>query len=157
MFRPKMSLIIPLTLMTYILLLIIGTTTALRSQFEVDCPRLCHCNKTAVECISTMHRGSEIFLQIQPIAYPQLDTIIVTGNYIGDIAGSNLFGINITNQYVSLVNLSYNAITAIDSNTFQGLPNVEFFYLNDNNLERIGPDPFRYFSLFLTFIFSLSY
>ncbi|VDN38332.1 unnamed protein product, partial [Gongylonema pulchrum] len=83
-----------------------------------------------------------MFQNVRPEAYPDLDTIIITGNTIGDLAGSNLFGANVSNHYVSLVNLSNNAISAIDSYTFRGLPAVEYFYLNDNAIERIGADPF---------------
>lgn len=92
----------------------------------------------------TQLQGSEMFLRFRPEVYPDLDTILVSGNSVGDIAGTNLFGTNVTNRFVSLANLSNNAITAIDSYTFQGLPAVEYFYLSDNPLERIGPDPFRF-------------
>uniref|UniRef100_A0A8R1TXD7 LRRCT domain-containing protein n=1 Tax=Onchocerca volvulus TaxID=6282 RepID=A0A8R1TXD7_ONCVO len=117
---------------------------AQRSQFDVDCPRLCHCNKTTVECRHTKIQGSGMFLNVRPEAYPDLDTIAITGNNIGDLAGSNIFGVNVTNRYVSLVNLSDNAISSIDSYTFRGLPAVEYFYLHDNAIERIGADPFRW-------------
>lgn len=123
--------------------LLFTVISAQRSQFEVDCPRLCRCNKTTVECGGTQMQGSDVFLNIRPEAYPELDTIVVTGNAIGDLAGSNMFGANVTNRYVSLVNLSSNAISAIDSYTFRGLPAVEYFYLSDNAIERIGTDPFR--------------
>ncbi|EFO27735.1 leucine Rich Repeat family protein [Loa loa] len=116
---------------------------AQRSQFDVNCPKLCHCNKTTVECRHTKIHGREMFLNIRPEAYPDLDTVVVTGNNIGDLAGSNIFGVNVTHRYVSLVNLSDNAISAIDSNTFCGFPAVEYFYLHDNAIERIGADPFR--------------
>ncbi|KAM3721412.1 Slit [Dirofilaria immitis] len=117
---------------------------AQRSQFDVNCPRLCHCNKTTVECRHTKIRGSGMFLHVRPEAYPDLDTIAITGNNIGDLAGSNIFGDNITNRYVSLVNLSDNAISSVDSYTFRGLPAVEYFYLHNNAIERIGGDPFRW-------------
>uniref|UniRef100_A0A915PWQ6 LRRCT domain-containing protein n=1 Tax=Setaria digitata TaxID=48799 RepID=A0A915PWQ6_9BILA len=117
---------------------------AQRSQFDVDCPRFCRCNKTAVECRHTQIQGGSLFLTIRPEAYPDLDTIIITGNSIGDLAGSNIFGTNVSNRYVSLVNLSDNAISSIDSYTFRGLPAVEYFYLHDNAIERVGADPFRW-------------
>ncbi|CAG9537744.1 unnamed protein product [Cercopithifilaria johnstoni] len=125
----------------FLLFLIVS---AQRSQFDANCPRLCHCNKTTVECHRTKIQGSEIFLNIRPEAYPDLDTIIVTGNSIGDLAGWNIFGVNVTHRHVSLVNLSNNAINAIDSYTFRGLPAVEYFYLHNNAIERIGADPFRW-------------
>ncbi|VDK87586.1 unnamed protein product [Litomosoides sigmodontis] len=84
-----------------------------------------------------------MFLKMRPEAYPDLDTIAVTGNSIGDLAGWNIFGANVTHRYVSFVNLSDNAISAIDSYTFRGLPAVEYFFLHDNAIERIGADPFR--------------
>lgn len=92
-----------------------------------------------------------MFLNIRPEAYPDLDTIAVTGNSIGNLAGWNIFGSNVTHRYVSLANLSDNAISAIDSYTFRGLPAVEYFFLHDNAIERIGADPFRsvFFSSFL--------
>lgn len=124
--------------------LLFAVISAQRSQFEVDCPRLCRCNKTTVDCGGTLMQGSDMFLNIRPEAYPELDTIVVTGNTIGDLAGSNMFGANVTNRYVSLVNLSSNAISAIDAYTFRGLPAVEYFYLSDNAIERIGADPFRW-------------
>lgn len=125
--------------------------SAQRSQFDVNCPRLCRCNKTTVECHHTKIEDSEMFLNIRPEAYPDLDTISVTGNSIGNLAGWNIFGDNVTHRHVSLVNLSDNAISAIDSYTFRGLPAVEYFYLYGNAIERIGADPFRSvfrFSLF---------
>ncbi|EJW76268.1 hypothetical protein WUBG_12823 [Wuchereria bancrofti] len=88
-------------------------------------------------------QGSGMFLTMRPEAYPDLDTIAVTGNSIGDLAGSNIFGRNVTHRFVSLVNLSDNAISAIDSYTFRALPAVEYFYLHDNAIKRIGADPFR--------------
>lgn len=117
---------------------------AQRSQFDVNCPRLCHCNKTTVECHHTKMQGSEMFLTMRPEAYPDLDTIVVTGNSIGDLAGSNIFGRNVTHRFVSLVDLSDNAISAIDSYTFRALPAVEYFYLHDNAIKQIGADPFRW-------------
>ncbi|VDM99511.1 unnamed protein product, partial [Thelazia callipaeda] len=115
---------------------------AQRSQFEVDCPRLCRCNKTTIECYDTRLEGNEMFRNIRPEAYPDLDTITITGNIIGDLAGWNIFGDNVTNHYVSLLNLSDNAISSIDSYTFRGLPSVEYLYLHNNAIERIGADPF---------------
>lgn len=134
----------------FLLLLVVN---AQRSQFDVDCPRLCHCNKTTVECRHTKIQGSGMFVNVRPEAYPDLDTIAITGNNIGDLAGSNIFGVNVTNRYVSLVNLSDNAISSIDSYTFRGLPAVEYFYLHDNAIERIGADPFR--SILFLFFFAL--
>lgn len=138
-----------ITLRNCVFLLFLAVN-AQRSQFDVNCPLLCHCNKTAIECRHTKIQGSEMFLNIRPEAYPDLDTIAVTGNIIGDLAGSNIFGVNVTHRFVSLVNLSDNAISAIDSYTFRGLPAVEYFYLHDNAIERIGADPFRsvFFLLF---------
>ncbi|VIO96792.1 Uncharacterized protein BM_BM5930 [Brugia malayi] len=81
---------------------------------------------------------------MRPEAYPDLDTIVVTGNSIGDLAGSNIFGRNVTHRFVSLVDLSDNAISAIDSYTFRALPAVEYFYLHDNAIKQIGADPFRW-------------
>uniref|UniRef100_A0A1I8EV31 LRRCT domain-containing protein n=1 Tax=Wuchereria bancrofti TaxID=6293 RepID=A0A1I8EV31_WUCBA len=73
---------------------------AQRSQFDVNCPRLCHCNKTTVECRHTKMQGSGMFLTMRPEAYPDLDTIAVTGNSIGDLAGSNIFGRNVTHRFL---------------------------------------------------------
>lgn len=119
------------------------TANALRSHFDVDCPTACHCNKTTVECRHTNIRDSAAFLNIRPEAYPDLDTITITGNRIGDLGGSNIFGDHVTHRSVSLLNLSDNAISSIDSYTFRGFPALEYFYLHNNAIERIGADPFR--------------
>uniref|UniRef100_F1KZE0 Protein slit n=1 Tax=Ascaris suum TaxID=6253 RepID=F1KZE0_ASCSU len=117
---------------------------AQRSQFEVDCPRVCRCNKTSIECIAAHAQRSNIFLRMRPEAYPDLDTLVVTGASLGDLTASNLFGERVTHRILSLVNLSDNAISAFDSATFEGLTAVEYFYLNGNALTTVGEDPFRW-------------
>lgn len=81
---------------------------------------------------------------MRPEAFPDLDTIIVTGNLLGDIAKSNLFGMNVTHKSVSLVNLSNDRILSFDHQTFQALPALEYFYLSNNDVQSVGIDPFRF-------------
>lgn len=113
-------------------------------QFQVNCPLSCRCNKTVIECRNNRFHGTNFFLRMRPEAFPDLDTIIVTGNLLGDIAKSNLFGMNVTHKSVSLVNLSNDRILSFDHQTFQALPALEYFYLSNNDVQSVGIDPFRF-------------
>ncbi|MFH4976888.1 hypothetical protein AB6A40_003597 [Gnathostoma spinigerum] len=113
------------------------------SQFEVDCPRDCRCNKTTIACVNTDATSAAYFINVNPLAYPDLDTIVISGNTLHDLAGSNFFGANVTHRSVSLFNFTNNAITSFDAFTFQGLPALEYFYLSNNLIKNIGVDPFR--------------
>ncbi|VDK49573.1 unnamed protein product [Anisakis simplex] len=85
-----------------------------------------------------------MFLSVRHESYPNLDTLVVNGATLGDLSGTNLFGENVQHKHLSLVNLSTNSISAFDSATFKALTVVEYFYLNDNSLLRVGKDPFRF-------------
>lgn len=80
---------------------------------------------------------------MRPEKFPQLDSVTVTGTYIGDISKQNLFGIEVVHRNLTLLNISHSGIVAFDEETFQGLPALQWFCLNDNSIERIGKDPFR--------------
>uniref|UniRef100_A0A0M3HVP5 Leucine-rich repeat domain-containing protein n=1 Tax=Ascaris lumbricoides TaxID=6252 RepID=A0A0M3HVP5_ASCLU len=106
---------------------------ALCGRSRYSCP--------AAECATFAVRGG--LSTMRPEAYPDLDTLVVTGASLGDLTASNLFGERVTHRILSLVNLSDNAISAFDSATFEGLTAVEYFYLNGNALTTVGEDPFR--------------
>lgn len=136
--------IIQLIIFIEISSLVSASQSRLRSQFEVDCPRLCSCNATAIQCLHARAQRSNMFLSVRHESYPNLDTLVVNGATLGDLSGTNLFGENVQHKHLSLVNLSTNSISAFDSATFKALTVVEYFYLNDNSLLRVGKDPFRW-------------
>ncbi|TKR92201.1 hypothetical protein L596_006899 [Steinernema carpocapsae] len=117
----------------------------LASQFEATCPKRCHCTRDLFKC-ENLHakEPNAIFPHASPIVFPELSTLVVTGNDFGDLRGENLFGEGQKNKKVSLANLTNSGITAFDGATFEGLTGVEYLYLSENNLTEVGQSPFKH-------------
>ncbi|GMS98601.1 hypothetical protein PENTCL1PPCAC_20776 [Pristionchus entomophagus] len=117
-------------------------TKTLKSQEEFNCPIGCNCNKTHVACVNA-DADASLFQQIQPIAFPALDTLVLTGNRFADISGKEgLFGNKNQHEYLSLVNLSDNRISAISQQTFINMPHLEWLYLSNNRISTSSKNPF---------------
>jgi Leucine-rich repeat (LRR) protein len=77
--------------------------------------------------------------------YPDLDSLIVTGNDLGQLPPENIFTGNDHHQQLSLMNLSSNGISSFGAQTFIGAPRVEYFYLSNNKIDAfIGEMPLKY-------------
>uniref|UniRef100_A0A0K0G0I4 LRRCT domain-containing protein n=1 Tax=Strongyloides venezuelensis TaxID=75913 RepID=A0A0K0G0I4_STRVS len=86
-----------------------------------------------------------MFLAASPKLYPDLDTLEITGNKIGDLSETSFFDQNnIRHIKVTWVNISSNHITAIGHKTLIGFPRVEYFYLADNDISHVGDAPLEY-------------
>lgn len=59
-------------------------------------------------------------LQMQPLAFPHLDTLIMSGNRLADLSADSLFGADRVHKRLTLVNLTDNRITSISAQTFLG-------------------------------------
>ncbi|PAV86859.1 hypothetical protein WR25_13176 [Diploscapter pachys] len=105
----------------------------LPSNEEANCPRGCRCERVSVTCRDVGFKNPDVFQQLHQLAFPHLDTIIMTGNSFGDMR-EGLFPEGDEHTSVTLLNLTSNGITTIAKETFQQTPNVEFLYLNDNNI-----------------------
>ncbi|GMT27507.1 hypothetical protein PFISCL1PPCAC_18804 [Pristionchus fissidentatus] len=116
-------------------------TMTLRQQEEFNCPIGCSCNKTTITC-QNIDSESNLFLQIQPIAFPHLDTLILTGNRFADLASSGLFGNKKEHEYLTLANLSDNRISSISQQTFINMPHLEYLYLSNNLISKTSKNPF---------------
>jgi hypothetical protein len=77
-------------------------------------------------------KTADLFHKYIPKIYPDLETLIVTGNSFGALPDEDLFGGNIRHEKLSLVNLTNNGITYFGIQTFIGMPRVEYFYLSNN-------------------------
>uniref|UniRef100_A0A7E4W1E4 LRRCT domain-containing protein n=1 Tax=Panagrellus redivivus TaxID=6233 RepID=A0A7E4W1E4_PANRE len=133
-------------LFSSLLLLItaISARKSLPSQYEASCFPKCNCNSTTVECKDLHETDTAMFEKILPKIYPDLDTISITGNDFGDLPKENIFGGRSRQLKVSLFDISDNDIRSFASETFFGLPKVEFIYLRNNEIESVGSEPFSY-------------
>jgi hypothetical protein len=118
----------------------------LPDQYHASCFPGCRCNKTTVECRNLHETSTELFRHILPEIYPQLDTLVVTGNSFGVMEDEDIFGSNNRHSLLTLVNISNNGITSFGAQTFIGIPRVEYFYLSHNRIESVGDSPFSYFT-----------
>lgn len=85
-------------------------------------------------------------ISVIPEVYPELDTLVVTGNRFGVMEDEDIFGSNFRHGQLTLVNISNNAITSFGAQTFIGMPRVEYFYLAHNKLDSVSDAPFDYFT-----------
>uniref|UniRef100_A0A0N5AKM4 LRRCT domain-containing protein n=1 Tax=Syphacia muris TaxID=451379 RepID=A0A0N5AKM4_9BILA len=111
---------------------------------DSNCPITCICSRYNISCTDKEQTGSDVFLPMRPESFPDLNSVTVSGGKIGSISGQNLFGVNSVHRNLTLLNVSNSGITEFDNETFQGLPALRWFYLNDNSLEKVGVDPFRW-------------
>uniref|UniRef100_A0AC34GCS9 Uncharacterized protein n=1 Tax=Panagrolaimus sp. ES5 TaxID=591445 RepID=A0AC34GCS9_9BILA len=139
----------------------------LKTQFEASCFPKCSCNQTTVECKNLNEIKTDMFEHILPKIYPELDTVSITGNDLGDLPTDNIFGdrnhtVSITgndlgdlptgnifgdrNRHLklSLLDLSDNDIRSFTAETFFGAPKVQFLYLRNNEITSVGSKPFDY-------------
>ncbi|CAJ0577638.1 unnamed protein product, partial [Mesorhabditis spiculigera] len=117
-----------------------GSSKRLPTQEEADCPYGCRCNQTTVTC-RNRGLGKDVFEDIHSRGFPHLDTIEIVGNRFGDISES-LFDDQDDHNSVTIVNLTDNKITKIGKNTFNGVRNVEWLYLDNNDIKSVGTQPF---------------
>ncbi|CEF67472.1 Cysteine-rich flanking region, C-terminal domain and Leucine-rich repeat, typical subtype-containing protein [Strongyloides ratti] len=116
-----------------------------KSQFDFNCPTKCQCNQTHFICKNTQKVGHSMFLAASPKLYPNLDTLEITGNNIGDLSETSFFDQNnIRHLKVTWVNISSNHITSIGHKTLIGFPKVEYFYLSNNEILHVGDTPLEY-------------
>jgi Leucine-rich repeat (LRR) protein len=115
------------------------------SQFEANCPKGCYCTKFRFECKDLHETNTDIFNHALPQAYPDLDTLFVTGNNFSELPVENLFTGNEHHQHLSLLNLSNNGIQSFGSQTFIGAARAEYFYLSNNKLNAFfDKQPLKY-------------
>jgi hypothetical protein len=119
-------------------------TFVLKSQYEASCFPKCSCNATTVECKNLNEIKTDMFEHILPKIYPELDTVSITGNDLGDLPTNNLFGDRNRHLRMTMLDLSDNDIRSFSSNTFLGAPKVEFLYLRNNEIASVGSKPFDY-------------
>ncbi|GMR51693.1 hypothetical protein PMAYCL1PPCAC_21888 [Pristionchus mayeri] len=116
-------------------------TRVLKSQEKANCPIGCTCNRTSVSCIN-VDGDASLFQQIQPIAFPAMDTLVLTGNRFADISGSGLFGNKNVHDMLTLANFSDNRISGISQETFANMPHLEYLYLSNNLIDKTSKNPF---------------
>ncbi|CAJ0922966.1 unnamed protein product, partial [Mesorhabditis belari] len=114
----------------------------LPSQEEADCPRGCRCERVTVTCLERGFKDASVFEQLHALAFPHLDTIVVTGNRFGDIAFP-IFGDSEMHEGVTLLNLTSSGVTKIGKETFQATPNLEYLYLDGNKISSVNSRPFE--------------
>lgn len=81
---------------------------------------------------------TELFHHILPDIYPDLDTLIVTGNNFSILPNENIFGENNRHKKLSFVNISNNGIQSFGAQTFIGMPRVEYLHLDGNTLNEVN-------------------
>ncbi|KAI6182488.1 LRRCT domain-containing protein [Aphelenchoides bicaudatus] len=121
------------------------TKKTLPSQFEASCPSGCRCDRATFECRDLGETTTEIFHHALPSIYPDLDSLVITGNDFKELVSENIFTGNDHHEHLSYMNLSDNGITSFGAQTFIGSPRVEYFYLANNKINAfIDQQPLKY-------------
>ncbi|KAF8368405.1 lron-8 [Pristionchus pacificus] len=116
-------------------------TRVLKPQEEANCPIGCTCSKNKISCVNK-DLDASLFLQIQPIAFPNLDTLVLTGNRFADMSGPGLFGNKNMHESLTFANLSDNRISEIAQDTFINMPHLEYLDLSNNRISVSSDNPF---------------
>uniref|UniRef100_A0A914QPF8 Uncharacterized protein n=1 Tax=Panagrolaimus davidi TaxID=227884 RepID=A0A914QPF8_9BILA len=119
----------------------------LKTQYEASCFPKCTCNQTTVECKNLNEIKTDVFEHILPKIWPELDTVSITGNDLGDLPNENLFGDRNRHLRLTLLDLSDNDIRSFSAETFFGAPKVQYLYLRNNEITSVGSKPFDYMPL----------
>uniref|UniRef100_A0A1I7XNF6 LRRCT domain-containing protein n=1 Tax=Heterorhabditis bacteriophora TaxID=37862 RepID=A0A1I7XNF6_HETBA len=129
----RMHAVCGLTLLCGLVLIRGEPASRLPSNEEASCPKRCICSRNQVNCTDVNFKGADVFQQIHERAFPHLDTLVMTGNWLGDLSES-IFTEGEVHASISLINLTSDAISKISGETFKGTPNVEFLYLSHNKI-----------------------
>lgn len=93
----------------------------------------CRCDRFIINCTNAGFKTTEIFLQITDLHFPELDTLILTGNHFHELE-THLFGPATYHKRLSKLFLSNNSIKFIQAGAFQELTRLEELSLNDNQI-----------------------
>ncbi|KRY14197.1 Leucine-rich repeat and fibronectin type-III domain-containing protein 4 [Trichinella patagoniensis] len=116
-----------------------GSGNRLTSSSQVDngckgvLPLPCKCTAVAVECINGQFTDTDIFLQISKIHFPFLESVNFQGNNFVHLP-TNVFGPASNHPRLIALNLSANYFVNMDPDAFQGMPDLRFLDLTDNEI-----------------------
>lgn len=93
----------------------------------------CRCTDASVDCVNQQFKDVQIFRQITPAKFPQLQRLTVHGNNFAHLP-ADLFGPGVTHPNLRFADLSANYLLSIDPDALMPLRGVETLNLSHNQV-----------------------